>query len=93
MHGVMTLTDFRYLWMPSITRFPIEAHPFTFANVPTQDSNQAVFLMRVQSDATKLLREALQSDDMARIPIGLEGPYGRSLDLHRFGAAVLVAGA
>lgn len=82
----------RYLWMPRITRFPIEAHPFTFATIPTQGSTQAVFLMRVHSDATRLLREALHSDDIARVHVGLEGPYGRSVNLDHYGAAILVAG-
>lgn len=79
--------------MPSITKLPMEAHPFTFASAPTQESTQAIFLMRVQSDATMLLREALQCNGVARVPINVEGPYGRGLDLDLYGAAVLLAGA
>lgn len=78
--------------MPSVTRLPLEAHPFSFANIPSQNNGSPMFLIRVHEDATKLLRDSLGSDECTSLPIKLEGPYGVASQLGEFSTVVLFAG-
>lgn len=79
--------------MPTVTRLPLEAHPFSYANVPSQLNGSPTFLIRVHNDATKLLRDSLGSDECALLPIRMEGPYGTVPQLDQFSTVVLFAGA
>lgn len=78
--------------MPTVTRLPLEAHPFSFANVPSQMDGSPVFLIKVHNDATKLLRDFLGSDDCALLPIEMEGPYGATPQLDEYPTVILFAG-
>ncbi|WVQ80616.1 hypothetical protein IAT38_002721 [Cryptococcus sp. DSM 104549] len=102
-HDVMRVTVRRDRWSwkagqhafissPGVSGLPHETHPFSIANVPTDESNDAVFLIRVHSGFTKRLRLALPSDDTTSVPLYIEGPYGYPHSLDSFSTVLLVAG-
>ncbi|WVQ72912.1 hypothetical protein IAR50_002474 [Cryptococcus sp. DSM 104548] len=102
-HDVMRITVGREKWgwkagqhafisAPSISGSPHESHPFSIANVPTDSSNDAIFLIRVHSGFTKRLRLALSSDTTTDIPLHLEGPYGYPHSLDAYNTVLLLAG-
>ncbi|WWD18295.1 hypothetical protein CI109_102745 [Kwoniella shandongensis] len=81
-----------FISAPSISSSPHESHPFSIANIPTETTNEAVFLIRVHSGFTKRLRLALESDVTTTLPLYLEGPYGYAHSLDSYATVVLVAG-
>ncbi|OCF43978.1 ferric reductase transmembrane component 4 [Kwoniella heveanensis CBS 569] len=81
-----------FISSPSISSSPHESHPFSIANVPTESSNEAVFLIRVHSGFTKRMRTALSSDQSNSIPLYLEGPYGYAHNLDSYSTVLLVSG-
>ncbi|WVF69269.1 hypothetical protein IAT40_004045 [Kwoniella sp. CBS 6097] len=81
-----------FISSPSISASPHESHPFSIANVPTENSNEAVFLIRVHSGFTKRMRTALSTDQSNSIPLYLEGPYGYAHNLDSYSTVLLVSG-
>ncbi|KAK8858407.1 hypothetical protein IAR55_002634 [Kwoniella newhampshirensis] len=81
-----------FIAAPSITSSPHESHPFSIANVPTETSNEAIFLIRVHSGFTKRLLQALDSGLTDSVPLYLEGSYGYPHSLDSYSTVVLVAG-
>ncbi|WVQ96762.1 hypothetical protein IAU59_003869 [Kwoniella sp. CBS 9459] len=81
-----------FISAPSISASPHESHPFSIANVPTEHSNEAAFLIRVHSGFTKRMRKALSSDLCTSIPLYLEGPYGYAHNLDSYSTVLLVSG-
>nr|KIR86161.1 ferric reductase transmembrane component 4 [Cryptococcus tetragattii IND107] len=102
-HDVMRVTLRRENWSwkagqhafisaPSVSASPHESHPFSIANIPTENSNEAIFLIRIHSGFTKRLRAALESDVSTKIPLYLEGPYGYPHSLDSYSTVLLIAG-
>ncbi|WWC88863.1 uncharacterized protein L201_003778 [Kwoniella dendrophila CBS 6074] len=81
-----------FISAPSISGLPHESHPFSIANVPTDISNEAYFLIRVHTGFTKRLHAALTSDLTTNIPLYIEGPYGYPHSLDSYSTVLLVAG-
>ncbi|WVW84449.1 hypothetical protein I302_106483 [Kwoniella bestiolae CBS 10118] len=81
-----------FISAPSISGMPHESHPFSIANVPTEVTNEAYFLVRVHSGFTKRLRTALSSDLSTDIPLYIEGPYGYPHSLDSYSTVLLLAG-
>lgn len=82
----------RFISAPSVSASPHESHPFSIANIPTENSNEAIFLIRIHSGFTKRLRAALESDVFTKIPLYLEGPYGYPHSLDSYSTVLLIAG-
>ncbi|OWZ45379.1 ferric reductase transmembrane component 4 [Cryptococcus neoformans c8] len=102
-HDVMRVTLRRENWSwkagqhafisaPSVSASPHESHPFSIANIPTENSNEAIFLIRIHSGFTKRLRTALESEVSTNIPLYLEGPYGYPHSLDSYSTVLLIAG-
>ncbi|WVN85989.1 uncharacterized protein L203_101147 [Cryptococcus depauperatus CBS 7841] len=102
-HDVMRITlgrdSFRwkaeqhaFISAPSISSSPQESHPFSIVNVPTEQSNEAIFLIRVHSGFTRRLRNYLTSDECQGVPLYLEEPYGTPHSLDSHSAVLLLAG-
>ncbi|WWC95890.1 hypothetical protein V866_002757 [Kwoniella sp. B9012] len=81
-----------FISAPSISGLPHESHPFSIANVPTEMTNEAYFLVRVHSGFTKRLRTSLSSDLTTNIPLYIEGPYGYPHSLDSYSTVLLLAG-
>jgi predicted ferric reductase len=92
-----------YIIVPSISKLPFEAHPFTIASIPAQpridnasDSkdNAVVFLIRGRSGMTGRLRRfaTRQNNSTVTIPALVDGPYGCPPDLLTFSTSILIAG-
>ncbi|EIW75479.1 iron reductase [Coniophora puteana RWD-64-598 SS2] len=95
-----------FLIMPSVSKLPFEAHPFTIASIdsslfqPEQfDENEksisslwkeVVFLVNIRGGFTKRLGEVAASNGQMRVFI--DGPYGPSPEFGCFDTCVLVAG-
>nr|ODN88978.1 hypothetical protein L203_02384 [Cryptococcus depauperatus CBS 7841] len=81
-----------FISAPSISSSPQESHPFSIVNVPTEQSNEAIFLIRVHSGFTRRLRNYLTSDECQGVPLYLEEPYGTPHSLDSHSAVLLLAG-
>ncbi|KAF2657073.1 hypothetical protein K491DRAFT_655489 [Lophiostoma macrostomum CBS 122681] len=77
-----------------------KTNPFTIASIPSKDQ-ELVLVARTLNGNTKHLAQLARSltmagsDDVATIPLGLEGPYGASArlpDFARFDKILLIAG-
>ena len=89
-----------YVILPSISRLPTEAHPFTIASIPDSLDGSAgpaekevTFLIRGRSGFTGRLREHASFKGSAMsVPAFIDGPYGCPPDLRRFSTCILIAG-
>lgn len=85
--------------MPTISRFPWEAHPFSAATaVQKRGPNELVFVVRVRDGFTKRLRDAVErhqratAEDAFEVPAAVEGPYGLARELGGYDTVLLIAG-
>lgn len=89
-----------YVILPSVSRLPTEAHPFTIASIPgTLDGSagpaekKVTFLIRGRTGFTGRLRElASTKGSVSSIPAFIDGPYGCPPDLRNFSTCILIAG-
>lgn len=88
-----------YVIVPSISKIPTEAHPFTIASIPdTQDGTaenndkRIIFLIRGRSGFTGRLRDHASRTGLGIVPALIDGPYGCPPDLGRFSTCILIAG-
>ncbi|KAL5487797.1 FRP1_3 [Sanghuangporus weigelae] len=91
-----------YVILPSVSKLPTEAHPFTIASIPHSISvngsdespeKEVVFLIRAQSGFTERLREHASIKGIpSSVPAYIDGPYGNPPDLRSFSTCVLIAG-
>ncbi len=92
-----------YVTLPTISRIPLEAHPFTIASIPGKsradvpddsEDNQVVFLIRGRSGMTGRLRHFATRENLSTfsIPALVDGPYGYPPDLLTFTTSILIAG-
>ena len=88
-----------YVIMPTISRFPWEAHPFSAATaVQKTGANELVFVVRVRDGFTKRMRDAVEShqrataEDTLLVPAAVEGPYGVGRELGGYDTVLLIAG-
>jgi len=83
-----------YVILPSVSKLPFEAHPFTIASIPEKEKEvqDVVFLIRGRNGFTKRLREHAAANSESRVPAYLDGPYGCPPDLTQYSTCILVAG-
>lgn len=84
-----------YLTLPSISKLPTEAHPFTIASIPDRKDSgdvEVVFIIRGRTGFTGLLRDHVVHNGLCKVPARVDGPYGCPPDLRSFSTCVLVAG-
>ncbi|KAF4619569.1 hypothetical protein D9613_005357 [Agrocybe pediades] len=85
-----------YVILPSVSKLPFEAHPFTIASIPEtcgeSKERDVVFIVRGRSGFTQRLRDQATKSHGSRVPAFLDGPYGCPPDLRRFSTCVLIAG-
>lgn len=92
-----------YVILPTISRLPFEAHPFTIASIPAHPRNDGVnssgdngvvFLIRGRSGMTGRLRRLAARENRPTIttPALVDGPYGCPPDLLNFATCILIAG-
>lgn len=85
-----------YIIMPSVSKSPIEAHPFTIAGIPDKSStrsscDQVQFILHVQNGFTKHLFNKT-NDGRTRLTTFLDGPYGSRYNFAMYHTVFLVAG-
>lgn len=82
--------------MPTISRFPWEAHPFTIALMHHLDearTGEVMFLIGVQGGFTRrLLDRVSRAGGVLEVPCLVEAPYGTTDDLSAYDEVVLCAG-
>lgn len=85
-----------YLILPTISKLPFEAHPFTIASIPElindQGERDLVFLIRGRGGFTGLLRKHASLNHESRVPAFVDGPYGCPPKLRLYSTCVLIAG-
>lgn len=85
-----------YVTLPTISKSPTEAHPFTISSIPEPingtDDREVVFLIRARAGFTKRLRDHAVRHGSCTVPALLDGPYGYPPDLRPFSTCVLIAG-
>ncbi|KZT29767.1 hypothetical protein NEOLEDRAFT_1127587 [Neolentinus lepideus HHB14362 ss-1] len=95
-----------YVIVPSISRLPIEAHPFTIASLcdsemekqsPLSEKGREhwsdlVFLINAQAGFTKRLANHASKGRQDPLTVLIDGPYGHSPDLSGSDELVVVAG-
>jgi hypothetical protein len=97
-----------YVIIPSLSRLPWEAHPFTATTIPGHagmglGAGQVTFIVRVRDGATKRMKEAVDNERKAQglgvdeecsidVPAAIEGPYGQIRRMGIYDGVVIVAG-
>ncbi|KZT21993.1 hypothetical protein NEOLEDRAFT_1164338 [Neolentinus lepideus HHB14362 ss-1] len=95
-----------YIIVPSISRLPFEAHPFSIASIHDAEleteSHSAekgkehwsdiVFLISARKGFTRRLADKLSQKGESTMKVLLDGPYGSSPDLDSSDTVVLIAG-
>ncbi|KAF9223093.1 hypothetical protein BS17DRAFT_153260 [Gyrodon lividus] len=98
--------QFAYLIMPSVSRLPFEAHPFSISSVDStlfapEESvvggdpgspyrKELVFLIGVRNGFTKRLKEVAARREIVKVYV--DGPYGDAVNLGCFDTSLLIAG-
>lgn len=94
--------QFAYLIMPSVSRLPFEAHPFSIANVDSvlfapdtkvaEDSygKELVFFIGVKNGFTLRLKKVAARGE--RVKAYIDGPYGEGVNLGCYNTSLLIAG-
>ena len=89
-----------YLILPSLSKLPSEAHPFTISSVPyrldgshDEKEKDVVFLIRAQGSFTSKLHEhALKEELPSTFPAFIDGPYGTPSNHKSYSTCLLIAG-
>ncbi|KDQ18799.1 hypothetical protein BOTBODRAFT_126641 [Botryobasidium botryosum FD-172 SS1] len=97
-----------YLVIPSVSRFPLESHPFTAASIPyalggsLSDEKELVFIIRARDGFTKRLLERAAEQDCAAstspalpaldLKAYVDGPYGYPPSWALYDTCILIAG-
>ncbi|KLO19817.1 hypothetical protein SCHPADRAFT_817568 [Schizopora paradoxa] len=89
-----------YVILPSVSKLPTEAHPFTISSIPhsldgvnDHADKDLVFLIRGRSGFTqRLLEHAGRKGSAPTVPALIDGPYGSPPDLSIFSTCILFAG-
>ncbi|KAH0828736.1 hypothetical protein J3R83DRAFT_3157 [Lanmaoa asiatica] len=94
--------QFAYLTMPSVSRLPFEAHPFSIASADSvlfapdtkiaEDSygKELVFLIGVKNGFTRRLKDVAARGE--RVKVYIDGPYGKGVNLGCYNTSLLIAG-
>ncbi|KIK94322.1 hypothetical protein PAXRUDRAFT_828115 [Paxillus rubicundulus Ve08.2h10] len=98
--------QFAYLIMPSVSRLPFEAHPFSISSVdsalfaPEETvvgggpgspyRKELVFLIGVRGGFTKRLKEVAERRESVKVYV--DGPYGDVVNLGCYDTSLLIAG-
>ena len=94
--------QFAYLIMPSVSRLPFEAHPFSIASVDSSlfvpdakgeehsYAKELVFLIGVKSGFTRRLKDVAARGE--RVKVYIDGPYGEGVDSGCYNTSLLIAG-
>ncbi|KAG6370004.1 putative ferric/cupric reductase [Boletus reticuloceps] len=94
--------QFAYLIMPSVSRLPFEAHPFSIASVDSVlfapdttvggDSNgkELAFFIGVKSGFTRRLKDVAARGE--RVKVYIDGPYGEIVNLSCYDTSLLITG-
>lgn len=71
-----------------------QSHPFTVIESNPENYNKLVLNIRVKNGLTKVLANwlALQPNQIAKVPLIIEGPYGSTLAFNGYDNALFVAG-
>lgn len=95
-----------YLTMPSVSAFPLEAHPFSISSIDsalfqrkarnggageTAQWKELVFLINVRGGFTRRLKNVAAQNQTVKLFI--DGPYGSAPDMATYDTAIFVAGA
>ncbi|KAI5474943.1 hypothetical protein MNV49_002160 [Pseudohyphozyma bogoriensis] len=80
-----------FLSTPRLSLGPVEAHPFTIANMPN-GANEIVLLPRVYNGWTRQMHKQLTSTSTKTIRCYFDGPYGVVHDFTSFQRVLMVAG-
>lgn len=85
-----------YIIIPTVSKLPFEAHPFTIASIPEvvndQNDRDLVFLIRARSGFTGRLGKQAVVDSPSRVSAFIDGPYGCPPNLRIYSTCVLIAG-
>jgi ferric-chelate reductase len=84
-----------YITVPSVSRLPLESHPFTIASTAGPNSkgeNTLMFLIRQRNGFTNHLLARARSCPGDQLNVYIDGPYGSPPDLKRFTTCILIAG-
>ena len=88
--------------MPSVSRLPFEAHPFSIASVDSvlfapdtqvsenSDGKELVFLIGVKTGFTRRLKDVAARGE--RVKVYIDGPYGGGVNLGCYNTSLLIAG-
>lgn len=87
-----------YVYGPTISAFPFEAHPFTISSIPNEDKSAAtsdvILIIRARDGFTKRLANvAREAGGSADVTVCVEGPYGYVRGLESYGSVIFVAGS
>ncbi|KAG9309630.1 putative iron reductase [Chiua virens] len=95
--------QFAYLIMPSVSRLPFEAHPFSIASVDSllfcpdakvaedlADGKELVFLIGVKNGFTNRLKHMAAQGE--RVKVYIDGPYGEGVNLGCYNTSLIIAG-
>jgi ferric-chelate reductase len=85
--------QYAYITVPSVSKFPLEAHPFTISNTSDlkSDINALAFLIRQRGGFTKRLVEKARFP-FETVGVFIDGPYGSPPDPTQFTTCILIAG-
>jgi len=94
--------QFAYLIIPSVSRLPFEAHPFSIASVDSalfapdtkvaegSYGKELVFFIRVKNGFTRRLKNVAAQGESVKVYI--DGPYGEGVNLDCYNTSLLIAG-
>ncbi|KAI5116193.1 hypothetical protein M0805_005181 [Coniferiporia weirii] len=88
-----------FLSVPSVSYFPLEAHPLTIASIDEpisaegSDELELKFIIRTRRGFTRRLHDhAARAGGMCQISTFIDGPYGEPPALHTYPTVVLMTG-
>ncbi|KZV96012.1 hypothetical protein EXIGLDRAFT_833941 [Exidia glandulosa HHB12029] len=87
-----------YVTIPAVSRWPLEAHPFSIATHPREqqvnDGNgrRVVLVIRPQGGLTKRLADYLQIGVPRELTLLVDGPYGTPPSVLSYSTVILIAG-
>lgn len=87
-----------FLILPGVSTIPVEAHPFTIANIPDRDQNgrarptDLVFYIRAMDGFTRKLHDYAAINHAKSVVALVDGPYGAPPPVNTFNTVILIAG-
>jgi ferric-chelate reductase len=88
-----------YLLLPSVSKLPTEAHPFTISTIPGAldgsdgpKEKDITFLIRTRNGFTGRMRDQALKGGRFSVPVYIDGPYGSPPDLSHYSTNILVSG-